>query len=214
MSPVPRRLLALVLAVLLAGGACGGSGATFSPSGPCLADGRAPGAYPELEKLIPQAAEDAKPTSVDSGRSCSAPALGTFAAHDVHELRFAGATWDHGGGDAETVAVLSYAGAEQHPAWAEEFYEAGARAARNTDLIETDRATIAGRGVFRLRTLNGLSYQTVVVWPDASIVRVVLAAHQLGSQTTRADADAAVVRLVESVIGRVDPSATSGPASS
>ena len=46
-------------------------------------------------------------TSVDSGRNCSEGALGSLISHDLDEIRFAGATWDLGGGLAASRAWSS-----------------------------------------------------------------------------------------------------------
>ena len=86
---VPPVRAARVLTVLLA--ACG---ATFDPTGPCTADGSAPGAYPELEAAIPKTFRGAAPADLDSGRACTPDGLGTLAAHGVKEIRFAGGDVD------------------------------------------------------------------------------------------------------------------------
>ena len=71
--PVRRfamTILGLALAVIL--GACSGAtGPSFEPSGPCTADGSAPGAYPDLEALVPTSYEERGPNRLDSGRNCS-----------------------------------------------------------------------------------------------------------------------------------------------
>ena len=162
--------------------------ATFNPSGPCNADGKAPGAYPELEALLPTEFAGAPPTIVDSGRSCSSAALGSLAEHRVSELRFAGATWDHGSGRAATMAVLALPGAALPARWAEEFYELSARTAKRTGNIDVSRPEVEDVGlVFKLDTLNDLSFQTVVVWPDGERVRVVLVATPVNPSADRAD---------------------------
>ena len=70
--------LALVLALVLA--ACGTATpvASFDPASACTTDGRMPGAYPELEALLPAAYEGKAPATVDSGRNCTPAALGTL----------------------------------------------------------------------------------------------------------------------------------------
>jgi hypothetical protein len=207
-SPSHRALgalLAIVVAVSLA--ACAGA-ATFAPDGPCAVDGRAKGAYPDLEKLLPLSLDGAAPNTLDSGRTCSDPALGTLVSHGVHEMRSAGATWDEGGGKATTIAVLSLPGREMPVAWAEEFYEVGARTAKKTEQITTSRPTIAGRTVFRLDTLNDLSFQTVAVWHDGIVARVALVATPVNLSASRAMHDA----RVEAAIGAA-ASAPPAPAS-
>jgi hypothetical protein len=191
------RLAGALAAATIALAACGGATATFSPDGPCLADGRVAGAYPALEALLPTSLGGAAPTSRDSGRDCSDAALGILVTHDVHDLRFAGVTWDEGGGDGTTVAVLALPSGDLPVAWAEEFYQAGAEAARNTANITTARPTYPGVGlVFRLDTLNDLSFQTVIVWTDGPRARVVLVATQVGPDASRTAHDARVAAAV------------------
>jgi hypothetical protein len=198
MHPPPARsssvralsaLLVLALALSLA--ACAGA-ATFAPNGPCAVDGRANGAYPDLEKLLPLSLAGAAPKTLDSGRTCSDQALGTLVSHGIHEMRSAGATWDEGGGKATTIAVLSLPGRDMPIAWAEEFYEIGARTAKRTEQITTSRPTIGGRTVFRLDTLNDLSFQTVAVWPDGIVARVALVATPVNLAASREAHDARV----------------------
>ena len=213
-SPRLRPLFALAVALVVAT-ACTGGGATFSPSGPCVVDGRAPGAFPELERLLP-ASPSAPPTTRDSGRSCSDAALGTLVTHGVHELRSAGETWDRGNGNGTTIAVLALPSGDLPPAWAEEFYEVGARTARKTDRIESSRPTIDGSPVFRLDTLNDLSLQSVLVWGDAPVVRVVLVATPVSLSTSRRqhdDAVAAALVLARSASPARSPGASSAPGS-
>src|SRR5688572_5422476 len=64
LGSMPRflRLSALLVAALLAVACSATSGAaSFDPSGPCTTDGRGPGAYPELEALVPQRFLEATP---------------------------------------------------------------------------------------------------------------------------------------------------------
>ena len=167
----------MLAAVLVA--ACGPT-ATFSPTGACVVDGRAAGAYPDLEAVVPRDLSGVPPTSVDSGRSCSERALGTLASHGLDELRFGGATWDEGSGAGTSIAVLANAGddgaARLPVAWVEEFYLAGALASSKTSNVETSRPTIGGESVWRLDALNDLSQQAVVVRPFGDLVQVVLVA--------------------------------------
>jgi hypothetical protein len=189
---------------LLAAGAllsgCGPVQASFSATGPCLADGRAPGAYPAYEDLLPREIEGRAPTSVDSGRNCTTRALGTYAAHGVGEVRFAGATWDEGGGDATVIAVLATAQGqpELRPAWVEEFYETGARSSTKTENIEVSRPVMGDAGqVYRLETLNDLSLQTVLVWSLGGPVRVVIVATQVEPGAARDAHDSRVALALE-----------------
>jgi hypothetical protein len=178
----------------------------FDPHGPCEVDGRAAGAYPALEAALPGELADRPPDSRDSGRSCSAAALGALAGHGVAELRFAGVTWDDGGGAGASIAVLALPDGALPVAWVEEFYEVGARTARRTEKIETDRPSIEPAGVvFRLDTLNDLSFQSVVVWPDGPIARVVLVASPVRPDASRADHDAIVAAAVAAAVAASDP---------
>ena len=74
------------------------SDASFDPTGACTADGSAPGAYPELEALVPTTYEGKGPDRLDSGRNCTPQNLATLQAAGIDEVRFAGGTWGFGGG--------------------------------------------------------------------------------------------------------------------
>jgi hypothetical protein len=215
------RPIALAVALAIGVMACSSSGASFSTSGPCVTDGRAPGAYPELEARVPKTISGRPATSLDSGRNCSAEALGSFTSHDVHELHFAGATWDEGNSNGVSIAVLALPGTALPVAWAEEFYALGAANAKNTGNVETTRPTYPGAGaVYRIDTLNDLSFQTVVVWPDGDLARVVIVATQVGPTASKTVHDARVAEavgaaaLVESESSKPAGSPTAGPSSS
>jgi hypothetical protein len=213
-----RRRAVRALAAALAGAvlplvlaACGGFGPTFTATGPCTADGRASGAYPDLEAKVPRAISGRPATTVDSGRNCSTDALGTLADHGVTEIRFAGATWDEGGGNGVSIAILAVPEGELQAAWAEEFYQAGAEAAKHTEHLETSRPTYPGAGtVFRLDTLNDLSFQTVVVWPDGPMVRVVIVATQVSPSASRSVHDVRVAEAIGAATLMDQPSAGPG----
>ena len=197
---------ALTLALAVAG--CAGAAATFDPAGPCVADGRAAGAYPDLEARLPSALGGAAPGTVNSGRNCSDAALGSLVAHDLDEIRFAGATWDLGGGKGVSSVVLGLEGADLPAAWIAEFYEIGARTAKRTDNIETSRPAYPGAGeAWRLDTLNDLSLQTVVTWQDGEIVRVVLVATPAVPGASRRAHD----DLVETAVGAAVEATAAGP---
>lgn len=166
----------LLAAGLVAVGCATAPAATFDPAGPCLTDGKTPGAYPELEALLPSSLDGEPPTTVDSGRNCTPKNLGSLAAHGVSEVRFAGAIWDLGGSQGVTTAVFAAPGLEAE--WMAEFYETSAETGRKTEDIETSAVTIAGRPGQRMDLRNGESLQSVVVWPSAidDTVHVVLAA--------------------------------------
>jgi hypothetical protein len=189
--------LLLVALALLAG--CDPAAASFDPHGACVADGRAPGSYPDLEALLPADLAGTPPTRVDSGRSCTASALSTYASHGITEVRYAGATWDEGGGDGTAIAVVTTPPAqpELQQQWVEEFYLAGARASSKTENIETSRPTLGDIEVFRIETLNDLSLQTVLVWAVGTPVHVVIVATQVEPGASRAEHDARVSAALE-----------------
>lgn len=196
----PRRsagaFLALVSVLLVA--ACAGAGPSFDPAGPCVVDGQVAGAYPDLERRLPAELDGAAPTTVDSGRTCSADGLGSLAARDLAEVTFAGATWDLGDGNGVSSVVFANPDGALPAAWIAEFYETGARAARKTSNVETSKVDVHGGGErWRLDALNDLSFQTVVTWQDGDFVRVVLVATKVGPDASRADHD----KLVEKAIG-------------
>ena len=196
---LPRLALVAVLSVAFVG--CGPAGPSFDPTGPCLADGQAIGAYPELEAAIPDNLRGEPPTRLDSGRSCSATNLGTLSARGVTELRFAGGLWEIGDQSGVTIARFTAPGLAS--TWMAEFYEAGARAGRRTEDIEVTRPTINGGSGWRLDTLNDESFQSIVVWPDdgPGAVWVVLAASGIREVTTR-DAHESVVVEAIAAVGR------------
>jgi hypothetical protein len=211
----PRRLLRGLATVVLVGllaVACTPA-ATFDPLGTCVVDGRAPGAYPELEAFVPQALDGAAPTLVDSGRSCSAPALGELTDRGVREIRYAGAVWDEGSGAGTSIAIFAWPADggswETLPAeWIEAFYEAGAQASSKTANIETSRPTMGDAGtVWRLDTLNDLSQQTVVVRPFGSFVQVVLVATHVDPGASLAEHERRVELAVRTAAQVVLPSA-------
>lgn len=166
-----RPALAVFL-VMLVVAAC--SSAKFDPSGPCTADGRAAGAYPELEALVPRSLDGRPPDTVDSGRNCSATALSTFAGHGVKELKFAGSTWSSGPDAGTSIAVFS--APKLQADWVHEFFLTGAENASTTETVDESKPAVNGHPAFRIDALNGESYQTVIDWQDADRVRVVLVA--------------------------------------
>lgn len=161
-----------------------------------MADGRAPGAYPELERLIPATFDAAAPTVLDSGRNCSATALGSLASHQVGELRFAGGQWHRGDRSGVTMAVLS-SPTGLDASWVGEFYETSARLAKHTENVSAGTTRIGGVDAFRVETLNDqTSFQTVVVWAGAAAIDVVIVASDVNEVGSRAAHDAIVGRAV------------------
>jgi hypothetical protein len=156
----------LLIAALL--GACSGDPAvSFDPTGPCNADGSAPGAYPDLEARIPTSYEGQGPTQLDSGRHCSPESLGSLATAGFTEVRYAGGTWDFGGDRAAALVVFQAEGltAERIA----DFYAQSARAADRTTITGESSPTLAGRPGRRLDTATGSRTQTIVVWPSSQI---------------------------------------------
>jgi hypothetical protein len=179
--PAMRRL-AVLLALAAMVAACGGTtaAATFDPASPCPAEGQQPGAYPQLEALLPADYEGAAPDSVDSGRSCTAAALGSLADAGIREMRFAGATWQTGGSSGLTVALFEADGLDA--TIVRDFYRKGAEEARRTEKIATTDVTVGGRPAKRLDVLGSDGTgQTIVAWPGNAAGRVwVLLAADLG----------------------------------
>lgn len=219
MSPESRRpgwaraltataLIGLVLALFV-----GCSAAPFDPSTPCTADGRAAGAYPKLEALVPREFRGTAPSRVDSGRTCSPAGLGSLVRHGVTELQFAGATWELGSGAGVTLAVFDAPGLQ--PGWIQQFYESGARAAKNTETVETGSKPLPdGTTAFRIDALNGESYQTVLVWSDGTRVRAALIASSVREAETKTAHEVVVDDALAAafpVIGFATPTSRSRP---
>jgi hypothetical protein len=168
---VPLLLVAVV--ALVAG--CGApAAASFDPSAPCLADGSAPGAYPDLEAMVPGTYEAKGPETLDSGRKCTPEGLGSRAEAGFDEVRFAGGTWGFGAIRAAALVVFSAPGLTADDI--ADFYTASARTANRTQITAQSAPTLAGRPGHRLDTMTADRQQTVVVWPAAvpDVVNVVL----------------------------------------
>jgi hypothetical protein len=196
---MPRITLLLLVVLGTALGACGRAMpvASFDPASACTTDGRFPGAYPELEALLPARYAGEAPANVDSGRNCTDGALGTLASDGVEGVRFAGATWELGGSAGLTIAVFEGEGLD--PSTMLRFYEDGARRARRTEKLEAGETTVAGRPARRLDVLGSDGAgQTIVVWPAEAPGRVnVLLAADVG--------DAKVLEALEAFAGSPSP---------
>jgi hypothetical protein len=167
----PRPIVTILFAAVLVLGACAPAAAvSFDPTGPCTADGAAPGAYPDLEAVVPTSYEGRGPDRLDSGRNCTAENLGTLAGLGISELRFAGGTWDFGGNRAAALVVFEAPGLTAEAMT--DFYEKSAAAANRTQVIGRSTPSLAGRAGHRLDTMTGDRQQTVVVWPAAARDRV------------------------------------------
>jgi hypothetical protein len=168
MSP---RSIAVIAAALFVLASCASPRAvSFDPSGACTSDGSAPGAYPDLEGLIPRTFRDEAPGTLDSGRHCSGPSLGSLASAGIAEIRFAGGTWSFGGERAAVLAVFEAPGLTADAL--ADFYASSARTANRTQVLGESEPTIVGRAARRLDTKTGERLQTVVVWPSAEVDRV------------------------------------------
>jgi hypothetical protein len=154
-------VVALVLTLVLA--ACSGTpAASFDPKGACSGDGAAPGAYPDLEGMIPTTYHEAAPQKLDSGRNCSPENLGSLAAAGISEVRFAGGTWTFGE-PAVVLAVFTAPGLTAD--LLADYYANSAGAANRTEIVGQSSPTIDGRQGRRLDTKTGDRQQTVIVWP-------------------------------------------------
>jgi hypothetical protein len=167
------RIGLIALAIVLA--ACGGSAPpSFDTTGVCTVDGRAAGAYPDLEALVPASYQGVSPETLDSGRNCTPDNLGSLASAGISELRFAGGTWTFGAERAAVLAVFTSAGLTADGLAT--FYAESAQKAARTTVTGSTAPVIDGRTGHRLDTTTGERIQTVVVWPAAKpdMVNVVI----------------------------------------
>ena len=183
-----KPVIAASLLVLLVA-ACGGAAipvTSFDPASACTTDGRQPGAYPDLEALLPASYQGKAPSTRDSGRSCTTAALGTLASHGITGVRFAGETWPLGGSTALTIAVFEGTGLDA--ASMLDFYAVPAQTASHTDKLQVSDTTVAGKPAKRLDVLNSDgTAQTIVTWPGGRSGEVhVLLASDLGDTNVAA----------------------------
>ena len=145
---------------------------SFDPASPCNGvDSQAmAGAYPELEALVPKSLVGVAPTSLVSGRLCSANTLGTLYGHGIHETHFASAVWNRGGGSGIQMTVLEADGLTV--ANALESYGNGAQNAPKVHSLKTTSVTVNGLAGMRLDIANDDYAQQVVVWPGGAAGRV------------------------------------------
>jgi hypothetical protein len=160
----------LVLAALVAVGCSPTAAASFDPTGPCVEDGSAPGAYPDLEALVPTVFEGKGPDRLDSGRNCTAENLANLQAAGIDELRFAGGTWGFGAERAAALVVFTANGLTAD--LLADFYATSAQGASRTEVTGKTTPSLAGRPGHRLDTKTGERLQTVLVWPAATPDRV------------------------------------------
>ncbi|MET1232597.1 MAG: hypothetical protein ABWY52_07080 [Candidatus Limnocylindrales bacterium] len=200
-SPARRSILAAPLAlaawltlVAVIGGGCSVLGPTPTPdaAAPCAGadEQRAPGFDPELEALLPAAIEGVAPSKRDSGRYCSAQALGLLAEGGFEEVRFAGATWP--GDNASGLAVIVYrAPGLTLDAMADSFAR-GADDARSVNQVHAQAIEVVGRPAVRIDAAMRDDPQTVYLWPGATkdTINVVI-----GSDVEQARLDAAIAAM-------------------
>ena len=172
---MPRAIVLLAMLLVAFGGACAAPAApSFDPSAPCVQDGSAPGAYPDLEAMVPTTFEDKGPETLDSGRKCTAEGLGALGPAGFDEVRFAGGTWGFGAIRAAALVVFSAPGLTADEM--ADFYATSARTSNRTRITAEATPTVAGRPGRRLDTVTGDRQQSVVVWPAAvpDVVNVVI----------------------------------------
>lgn len=184
-----------MLAVALVALAVAGCGSNFDPTGPCTSDGRAPGAYPELELVIPKTFRGGPPRQLDSGRTCSTDGLATLKPHGIDELHYAGAVWDTGDDSGISLATFRSGGTTAlRPEWVSEFYETGARNGKNVTSVNTAPYPVApGISGTKTDVLNDESYQSVVIWERGGRIEIALIADFIREIQTR-EAHEKVVR--------------------
>lgn len=178
MAPIPRSslirrsvsLLAIVLAAALLGGCMADpeAPASFNPSAACNgADSQVmAGAYPELEALLPTSLAGVAPTSLESGRLCSAQTLGTLYTAGIHETHFGSAVWDRGDGSGIQMTIMEATGLTV--ANALESYDNGAASAPKVHLLTAKNVTVNGIAGMQLDIENDDFQQEVVIWPTGT----------------------------------------------
>jgi hypothetical protein len=197
----PVVLAATVIAAVVS--ACSaGATATFNPAAPCTADARLPGAYPDLEALIPGQFEGRPPTRLDSGRNCTPGNLGLLAQAGFSEVWFAGGLWELDSRSGVTLAVFSAPGLTANEV--ADSFEAGARSASKTENVTRSTPVLGTAPAIQIDTLNDESFQTVVVWQaqQPGIVRIVLVASDVRQTSGMAEHRSRVQRAEDAFEGR------------
>ncbi len=172
-----RAAAILVLGAIL--GACVNDGTpvgSFDPATACNGvDSQVmKAAYPDLEALLPASLAGLAPTSVVSGRLCSAHTLGTLYALGIHEDHFASAVWNRGGGSGIQMTIMDAPGLTV--ANVLESYSSGAANAPKVHSLKKADITVNGLAGQRVDIENDDYAQDVVVWPGggAGRIRVVI----------------------------------------
>jgi hypothetical protein len=196
-----RAAVAAVAFVALVAVAC--AAPAFDPSGPCTADGRAAGAYPDLEALVPRQLDGKTPARGDSGRNCTPTSLSSLATHGVKELRFAGATWETGTSSGVSIAVFEAPGLQAD--WVHDYFTAGAQTARDAETVDTSTMAVDGGEGFRVDALNGDSYQSVIDWQDGDRVMVVIVSSFVREVASKAEHEATVTAALAAAASPAAP---------
>jgi len=181
---------------------CGASAASFTPDGPCVADGQVAGAYPDLEARIPSTFDGTAPARLDSGRNCTPERLGTLARAGIAEVRFAGGLWETGERSGVTLAVFSAPGLTGQQLI--DFYAAGARAGRHTENVMVSVNTFDGDYLWELETLNGESFQSILVaaGPEPGLVLAVLVGSDVRENSDRTRHEELLAQARDAFLGR------------
>ncbi len=131
---------------------------------------RAPGAYPDLEALDPDARTTARRRRrLDSGRNCTPdePRVARRGA-GISEVRFAGGTWTFGDRAAVVLAVFTRAGPDRRPPRRLLREQRRATAAPDDRSLGQTSPTIAGPpGPPARHPDRRAACRSVVVWPSA-----------------------------------------------
>jgi hypothetical protein len=153
------RHLSALLAALLLVAACGG----IAPSTARAAcpDEQGAGLDAELEALLPDELNGVPPASVESGRFCSADALGSLIPAGIPELRFAGATWPD---DARGVSLVLYRAPNLDLDRMADAFAEGAGVARRISNVTAIETTFAGSRAIRVNAVATDRALNVLLW--------------------------------------------------
>jgi hypothetical protein len=139
--------------------------ASFNPAADCNgADSQImAGAYPQLEALLPTSLAGVAPTSLVSGRFCSANTLGTLYQAGIHETHFGSAVWNRDSGSGIQMTIMEAPGLTV--ANAIQSYGYGAQNAPKVHLLTSTDVTVNGIAGKRLDIENDDFQQEVIIWP-------------------------------------------------
>jgi hypothetical protein len=157
MRPLPH--LSALLAALVLIVACGG--APPSTVAAACADEQGAGLDAELEALLPDELNGVAPTSVESGRFCSAEALGSLIPAGISELRFAGATWPE---DTRGVSLVLYRAPNLDLDRMADAFADGAGVARRISNVTAIETTFAGGRAIRVNAVATNRALNVRLW--------------------------------------------------